>query len=379
MASRQETAHATARSIASANFPAAHALLGFDGFVDQIIDVVDKRHSPSEYDRLHTISQFGQKISLCAGKSANFELVVKQRKLGGNGPIMANALAALGFKVDYIGTVGPRRQGDPGCDPVFHEFARHATLYPLAPPANTSALEFLDGKVMLGDLAPLSQVTWSRLLDAVGLDRLRLLFEQASLLGMVNWTMLPHLTTIWQNVAEQILPQLSKRQRRIFIDLADPEKRTHDDLHAGLEVLAKLNVHVNVTLGLNLSEAVQVAKVLGLPPIANPEPAIRELASHIRAKLQLNTVVVHPRATAAAATADAAVHFDGPFVQQPAISTGAGDHFNAGFAVGQLLNLPLDQALCFGTALSGYYVRHAVSPTVPQLIAFLEDFPIPQR
>ena len=55
------------------------------------------------------------------GESSNYELVVKQQKLGGNGPIMANALASFGMNVTYIGNLGY-----PAIHPVFEEFAKRA-------------------------------------------------------------------------------------------------------------------------------------------------------------------------------------------------------------------------------------------------------------
>ena len=82
------------------------ALLGFDGFIDTILRVVDKRQSATEYTEVETIEAFGKRIQAAAGKSANFELVVQAVKLGGNGPIMANALGALGVPVTYCGMTG---------------------------------------------------------------------------------------------------------------------------------------------------------------------------------------------------------------------------------------------------------------------------------
>ena len=55
---------------------------------------------------MRTIGAIGQKILNASGQSSNYELVVKQRKLGGNGPIMANALACLGLDVTYLGNLG---------------------------------------------------------------------------------------------------------------------------------------------------------------------------------------------------------------------------------------------------------------------------------
>ena len=70
--------------------------------------------------------------------------------------------------------------------------------------------------------------------------------------------------------------------------------------------------------------------------------------------------------------------FAGPFVQQPKISTGAGDHFNAGFCLGRVLGFGLEESLCTGVATSGYYVRTAESPTAQQLAEFIAELPPPQ-
>src|SRR5206468_7525083 len=113
------------------------ATIGIDGFVDEIIAVVDKRHSVEGYDAIPSIDMFGNKILRAAGQSSNYELVVKQMKLGGNGPIMANALASHGMSVTYIGCVGY-----PTIHPVFQELARRATVISIAEPGTTEALEY---------------------------------------------------------------------------------------------------------------------------------------------------------------------------------------------------------------------------------------------
>src|SRR5947208_2378705 len=98
---RAQICDSTRRKLA-ANAPSLshqQAVIGFDGFVDEIIAVVDKRHSVDRYEALRTIAEFGTKITAAAGQSSNYELLVGQQKLGGNGPIMANALACLGMRV----------------------------------------------------------------------------------------------------------------------------------------------------------------------------------------------------------------------------------------------------------------------------------------
>src|SRR3954468_20351020 len=106
--SRRQVCNATAEKLTRAlgGLAATRAVVGLDGFVDEIIAVVDKRHGTDRYEPVRTIGAMGEKIRNAVGESSNYELVVKQRKLGGNGPIMANALAHLGLQVTYIGCLG---------------------------------------------------------------------------------------------------------------------------------------------------------------------------------------------------------------------------------------------------------------------------------
>src|ERR1700679_4110463 len=95
------------------------AFVGLDGFVDEILHVVDKRESAEVYARLPTIAQLASRLAAAAGKSTNIELVNHITKLGGNAPIMANALASFGIKVAYLGLLGY-----PSLHPIFEDFAK---------------------------------------------------------------------------------------------------------------------------------------------------------------------------------------------------------------------------------------------------------------
>ncbi|HYO11076.1 MAG TPA: hypothetical protein VER17_19075 [Tepidisphaeraceae bacterium] len=349
------------------------ATVGLDGFVDEIIAVVDKRRGHDRYEPIRTIDALGQKICDAAGESSNYELVVKQMKIGGNGPIMANALVNLGLPVTYVGNLGY-----PTIHPVFAEFARKATVHSIGEPAHTDALEFEDGKLMLGKLEPLNDANWDNLMGRLGKEKLTELLSGSHLIAMVNWTMLPHMTRVWAKLLDEIVPNIERHSRKLFIDLCDPEKRTAEDIVEAMRLLSRFQDQVDVVLGLNLKESVEVADVLGLPGRSNAEEAIEEHARAIRGELNLDCVVIHPRRGAAAATERESATFAGPFVQQPKISTGAGDHFNAGFMLGRVLGFSLAESLCTGVGTSGYYVRTAQSPTAEQLADFVETLPAPQ-
>src|SRR5437762_13800606 len=93
---REQICELTSRKLAATGetLGGVKAVIGLDGFVDEIIQVVDKRRNHSHYDPVRTIDAMGKKICGAAGESSNYELVVKQMKLGGNGPIMATALSS---------------------------------------------------------------------------------------------------------------------------------------------------------------------------------------------------------------------------------------------------------------------------------------------
>ena len=373
--SREQICELTSKRLAAAapHLKATKAIIGLDGFVDEIVAVVDKRQDKNHYQPIKTIDALGKKITQAAGQSSNYELVVKQRKLGGNGPIMANALACAGMDVTYIGNLGY-----PTIDPVFDDFAKRAKVISIAEPGHTDALEFEDGKLMLGKHHSLGDVNWDNLVNRVGRDQLKKLIDGSQLIGMVNWTMLPHMSRIWAKLLDEVIPSQQRHQRKLFVDLADPEKRTTDDILDALKLLTRFQDQVDVILGLNLKESTEIADALGLSGRADAEAASEENARAIREKLGLWCVVIHPRRGAAAATEDHTASFAGPFVQQPRISTGAGDHFNAGFCLGRVLGFSLEESLCVGVATSGYYVRSAESPTAGQLTEFIAKLPPPQ-
>ncbi|MEX1017649.1 MAG: hypothetical protein WDZ31_12975, partial [Phycisphaeraceae bacterium] len=342
MPDRTATARAAAAGLRqfAASAPATPVLIGFDGFVDSIIKVVDKRHDVDRYDPITLIETFGQRIQAAAGQSANFELVTTLQKLGGNGPIMANAMAAAGLKINYIGALG-----QPTLHEVFEDFARHATVHSVVEPGYTDALEFTDGKLMLGKYETVANLDVAQVHAALGRDVFDRLVTGSRLIGMVNWTMLPKLETIWLDLIDRVLPnapaEVDGHRRMIFIDLADPAKRTTEDLQRALSLCTRLNEYADVTLGVNLKESGQVAAALGLAIEGDAEAAIETTACRIREKLDLHCVVVHPRRGAAAALCgtDAktigAATFHGPFTANPKLSTGAGDNFNAGFCLGR--------------------------------------------
>src|SRR6266545_2886094 len=235
------------------------AFVGLDGFVDEIQHVVDKRMDAAHYERVPTIARLAERMAEAAGKSTNIELVNQFTKLGGNGPILANALASFGVQVTYVGNLGY-----PHLHPVFDDFARRAEVHSIAEPGHTDALEFEDGKIMLGKHTSLKEVNWSNIETRFGRDPFAAKFQSCDLIAFVNWTMIPYMSEIWEALQRELCPNLKGPRRKMFFDLADPEKRTVQDISRALELVTRFEKHFDVTLGLNEKEANEISEVLGL-------------------------------------------------------------------------------------------------------------------
>jgi len=344
------------------------ALIGFDGFVDEIVHVVDKRVGVEEYVRLTSMAEYGRRIEKSAGLSTNVEMVTRTQKLGGNGPIFANALMAFGYDITYIGAVGV-----PDIHPVFGDMAARCTVIPIAGPGRTDAVEFFDGKIISSKLEPLREVSWDSLCEKLGVERLAELLEGCALVGFENWTMLHHMSEIWEHMLAEVYPRLRKRAAKptIFFDLADPEKREAGDILHALGLIGRFGAYYETVLGLNKKEAFEIAEILGMP---GQDTDLETLARYIFSHMRVDTLVIHPVESSCMITNNGYCAAQGPYCERPKLTTGAGDNFNAGFVFGTIAGLPAEQTLFMGMATSGYYVRNATSPNLQELIGFLLDW-----
>jgi sugar/nucleoside kinase (ribokinase family) len=142
-----------------------------------------------------------------------------------------------------------------------------------------------------------------------------------------------------------------------------------------LKIITGFQKYFDVILGLNEKECLEIGKVLGLPTAAHSADAIATLGHKILAYVPVGTLVIHPVQYAMALSGPNTAIVEGPFTSKPYITTGAGDHFNAGFCLGRLLGL--DNAMCVltGVATSGFYVRTAKSPTIGDITNLLKYWP----
>ena len=342
--------------------------LGIDGFVDEILHVVDKRQDVDTFTRINTMKEFGERIIKAAGLSTNIEMVTAKTKLGGNGPILANALIEYGVSVTYAGALGA-----PDLHPIFAPMAKKSVkTYNLINPGLSDAVEFDDGKIIFGKHTPLKELTWEKFKSSFGgAKELAAILEKQDLLAMVNWTMMAYMSEIWEGMINEVFPLLQTTNKPIaFFDLADPEKRTKEDIKHAMKLIGGFETKFSAILGLNEKELYEIAAVLDI----EKKPTLSETSLEVYKKLGIHCLVVHPVSSALCIVDGEVFETDGPYCKKPVLTTGAGDNFNSGFVLGQALGMDPLSCLTLGVVTSGFYVRNAKSPTYDDAIKFAKDW-----
>ena len=343
-------------------------IIGLDGFVDEIVHLVDQRQDFERFTRIPSLAALGERITRAAGLSTNIEMVPVQLKLGGNGPILSNALLSYGVKLTYIGALGT-----PTVHSVFEDMAsKSEKIYSLCDPGHTHALEFEDGKLLMGKLAVLNELTWDRFKAIVGSPKeIAAMIDRCDLFGMENWTMIPYMSQIWQGLIDEVFPLMADRAVKplAFFDLADPEKRTKEDILEAMKLIGKFEGKFRAILGLNEKELYEIAEVFGVKA-----DGLKNTTVETYKKLGIYCLVVHPVKEACCCIGGEYYQVGGPYCEKPVLTTGAGDNFNTGFCLAQALGLDPMDSITLGVCTSGFYVRNAKSPTYAEVMDFARQW-----
>jgi hypothetical protein len=333
---------------------------GFDGFVDSIVKVVNTKTERGDTEHFQTIKQFGDYISAKSGSGFSLESEEQLLKLGGNMPITANAMAQMGLEIDCVGAFGL-----PSPHPAFAGMHPSCALHSFTNPGFTTAMEFTDGKIMLAQMTDLNHADWEVIKSAIGLQKLKNIFSYADQICLVNWSELDHSNNIWQGLIDEVFPgAIAKTDRQFFIDLSDCSKRSAQSITFALDLIEQFSGHGKVTLSLNRNEAGILYKILTEEEI----PAeLQAIGKALFPKLQVATLIIHTSKMSLAWDAAGFYSNQPVFIANPTISTGAGDNFNAGFCIGQLLGLDTETSLILANSSSNCYIKTGESPTLKAL------------
>lgn len=345
--------------------PSKVVTAGFDGFVDSIMRVIIQKNKVETPVYFRTIEEFGNYIS---GKSASgFSLETEEtdKKLGGNMPIMANALSNLGANVNCLGAFGL-----PDKHPVFAAMHPDCHLYSFANPGYTTALEFTDGKIMLAEMKDLNHANWAVIKNAVGLPKIIELYNESELLCLLNWSELDGSNDIWQGLLKEVFtqPGFASKEKHLFFDLSDCSKRSDEEIKKALNLIGQFKKFCKVILSLNRNEASLIYKIAHKGDVTDNLECLGEKIYNAQ---KPDVLLVHTAKYALAWNDTAMYKCDSFYTDNPKITTGAGDNFNAGYCTGLLSGLDLQQSLLLANIVSGYYVQNRSSPDMPRLLDYI--------
>ena len=344
--------------------------VGLDGYIDLIQRPVKIQTSEGpEY--FETITDFAVHLQKAAGKSGQVELVTQEKKLGGNAPIMAHSLGSLGFQTTCIGNFGESVITD-----VFEEINENVILLSVGDPAMTNALEFHDGKLILSEVGPFKIQDWEYIKSKTGIAKLTEEVDKSSLIALVDWCNLPFSTESWKGILDDILPKIQQKERFFFFDIADPSRRTDDEIKEALDTIGKYYAYGKVTLGLNENET---EKLYGCLTRINGDDEVLQLslidkAKYIYQHIRVWNLLVHPTNRSISIQEERVVELPGRVVRKPKISTGGGDNFNSGYCTGQILGFDLESCMITGMASSGAYVQNGQSASIEDLVKYIETW-----
>ena len=223
----------------------------------------------------------------------------------------------------------------------------------------------------------------------IGLKAVRESINDSNLIALVDWSNFYNIESIWQGLIQEVLPFVPKDRikRKFFFDLADPGKRSLESLASALEQISAFSRYGEVSLGLNVNETERVHRAIkevesdravaterGLHRESGRETdCLERMAKGIFQRMSIAVLVIHTRDRCLAVTRSGVYQRAVRLLAKPKITTGAGDHFNAGYCLGLLLNCSPDDSMLLGMSAAEAFVKEGTSPTIKGLLDILQS------
>lgn len=352
------------------------AFLGFDGIIDYLYSLAKSRKDCFSWQKMESMEELAELIVNIAGSSTNIEMILKRKVSGGFTSNVSKAMCELGVMINLIGAYG-----FPNIDEVFQNFLKNKkiNLKSIINPGLTVGLEFDDGKIMLTDFENLLNINWELIIQRVGSEEIINYCNISDIIGIGYWAPMPNFERVWMGLIDQIFPSTNDLKKKIFlVDLADIKKKNKQDILNMVDVIKKLNDIIPVVLSLNDQEAKDICRAMdGIKDIdtkKNKLDSFVEAGRQINKELNLSFLVIHSPYFATISTPEEHFLVTEGFTSQPCYTTSAGDHFNAGMAIGLSCNLSPAESILLGNAITAIFVRTGFSPNFDHLSLFIRDY-----
>ncbi|MBA7544528.1 hypothetical protein ES705_36887 [subsurface metagenome] len=285
-------------------------------------------------------------------------------------------MSALGVKTCLMGAIGY-----PNILDTFKPLTEKKNMLSISigNPGETVGLEFDDGKIMLTDFANVMNINWEFLMERVGNDKLIKSLDLADVIGFGHWSLIPCYNEIWEHLLDETFPSITGLHEKLFfVDLADINKRTNKDILEMLQILKRIDEQIPVLLSLNDQEAIGISAAL--ENVKTIDPSKENFTDYIDGsklindEIQLSYLVIHSSQFATISTKEEHFWVSQAYTSKPSYTTGAGDHFHSGCAVGLAGQLTPPEAILFGNVLTAIFVRTGKSPNIEELTLFLNNY-----
>lgn len=352
-----------------ADFPSAppdkRVVHGFDGYVDRVRTMVEARSGPADYDEMDSLATLEQRIgeSVELNNSCSIEWVETAKRAGGHTSHLGRAFAALGLDSTVVGTYGSPPKS------IFERELGGCSIVSVGSPSYSDAVEFNDGKFMLNEIRSMETLDWDTFCEHVDREWLTDLLESASVLSIGYWSTMPFLPSMWDGLSQDVWPSLSNPPETVFIDPADVRRMSTDRIRNGLDALQRLDDVVQVTVSTNRRETEVLASLWG-----EESDDFETTAERARETLGVSRYFAHTVDRAFVVTDDLTARARTPVVAEPELTASAGDHFNAGAILGDVLGLSNTASLMLGNVVANWFVRNGSPPSYEELRHFLDEF-----
>ena len=360
-----------AQKLSVGGFRQKNCFIGFDGFIDHIVSLVDQRSDPEHFSPIQTICELSGRIGHFSGRNGSIERVVKESRLGGNAPLFSTALSLGKHSITFMGPIGETK-GNSLFTPLREKCRQ---VYSLGSPAMTEAWEFSDGKIFLGDHHSLHRITVTKIREKLSLKKWRELFSSLDCIATLNWSMVLAMNEIWEFFLEEIFSQGGLLQKPLFfVDFADLKRREHGDIKRALILLNRIGHYTRLVLSCNLSEAEQLAFQQGYRVRKGHPPSLSLLGEKILQNEGIALLTIHQSSQIYSSDRKSVRKITPPPCICPRIQTGAGDHYNAGYCNALLFEWTHEDAALLGLGFAGAYIRLGKTPTLGEVSSFLREY-----
>lgn len=335
-------------------FPGGDMVFGFDGVVDTVRIPVDERHSPDSFDRLSTLKALRDRLdeAIAAESSLLLKWESEGQRTGGHACHLSRVFNRLGADTTLVGTYGRPPQ-----EPFATEFTE-SKICSLGTPGYCDAVEFDDGKLMLTETSDAAELDWKTLKDRIDPETLAEHLDGADILGVGYWTVTTALPELVAKIVEDTWDLQESPPEQVFFDPGDVNNLSEETVRRGASKLARTTETVPVTVSANRSETEGLVSVLN-SPVAD---SLYENAERALEGLGVDRFVAHSPSLSVTAVPTETVGVRVPTVENPAMTTSAGDHFNAGYLLGRLAGLSPGATTVVANALAVEFVRTGSPP-----------------